>query len=750
MNVTPEQVKAHGLSADEWDRATRILEREPNLTELGVIAAMWSEHCSYKSSRVHLRRLPSEVQGFADDAAPGRVLVGPGENAGVVSIGDGLAVVFKMESHNHPSFIEPHQGAATGVGGILRDVFTMGARPIASLNALRFGRPGDARTRHLVTGAVGGIGGYGNAIGVPTVGGDLAFHESYAGNCLVNAMTLGLVKADAVFLGRAVGVGNPVLYVGSRTGKDGIKGAIMASDSFDETALKKRPTVQVGDPFTGKRLLEACLEIFAQGLVLGIQDMGAAGLTSSSFEMAGREGTGIDLDLDDVPLRVADMSAYEIMLSESQERMLLVCRPEDIGAIASIFHRWDLECAVVGRVTATGRVRATRHGQLQLDLPARPLSEEAPRYERPLAPPADLEARWVVPPVPLEGDVGAALLSLVGSPNLASRAFVSRQYDSMVRLGTVAGPGSDAALVRILGTDKAVALTVDVNSRFVGLDPRSGATHAVAEGVRNLACVGARPIGLTDCLNFGNPQRPEVMWSFSEAVDGIAAASRALGAPVVSGNVSLYNETDGAGILPTPMIAVVGYREGGAPPPGPAFAGEDDEVAVIGALRGVSVGGGEWLYSLHGLTQGRPAPVDLDAEARASGACRELVMAGLLVSAHDVSDGGLLVALAECAGCHGSAVRMGADLSLPSDEPAREALFGEAGARFVVSFDPEAAAAVAAVAERWGAPLTRLGRTGGDRLRVTVGSVGVDVGLEALFEAWDTGLERALRVGRFG
>ena len=749
MAVTLELALEHGLTAEEYARATAIAGgRELRIAELGVFSAMWNEHCSYKSSRVHLRRLPT--------TGP-RVLVGPGENAGVVDIGDGLGVCFKMESHNHPSFIEPHQGAATGVGGILRDIFTMGARPIALLNSLRFGPTSHPRTRALVAGVVEGIGSYGNCMGVPTVGGEVAFHESYAGNILVNAMCLGLVRTDAIFLGQAEGVGNPLLYVGAKTGKDGIHGATMASDAFDEEALDNRPTVQVGDPFTEKRLLEACLELFAQGLVVGIQDMGAAGLTCSTFEMAGRAGNGVDVELSLVPTREAGMTAYEILLSESQERMLLVTTPERVAAVAAIFAKWDLDCAVIGRVTDDGQVRLRHHGQLVVDLPALPLSTEAPVYERPIAEPPDATTRRSLQGVDLvSADPSADLLALVGSANLGSRRWVWRQFDHHVRLGTRAGPGGDAALLRVHGTQKGLGLTVDCNSRWVWLFPQQGAAMAVAEGVRNLACVGAEAIGVTDCLNFGNPQRPEVMWELSSAIDGLALACRALEVPIVSGNVSLYNESELAdgtrqNILPTPSIATVGLREGlsdASRAPSSAFVSEGHIVAHIGPMRGETLGGSEWLYTTRGLTQGHPPTFRADAERATSAAVRALVARGVVASAHDLSDGGLLVALAECAACHPGKTRVGATLALTTDEDATRASFGEGGARVLVSYPPEAHAAVEATCLGAGAPLTVMGKTGGDRLALTLNHSGgrtrIDLGLADLHAAWDGALERAV------
>ncbi|HEY0839516.1 MAG TPA: phosphoribosylformylglycinamidine synthase subunit PurL, partial [Vulgatibacter sp.] len=529
--ITPEVVASHGLKPDEYQRILEAMQREPNLLELGIFSVMWSEHCSYKSSRKHLKGFPT--------SGP-RVLQGPGENAGVVDIGDGLAVAFKMESHNHPSYIEPYQGAATGVGGILRDVFTMGARPIASLNSLRFGDPSHPKTAWLLEGVTAGIAGYGNAIGVPTVGGEIAFDSSYDGNCLVNAFTLGVLESDKIFRGNAAGVGNPVIYVGAKTGRDGIHGATMASAEFDESTEEKRPTVQVGDPFVEKLLLEACLELMKSDAIVGIQDMGAAGLTSSSVEMAGRAGNGLELHLDRVPMREEGMTPYEIMLSESQERMLIVAKQGREGDVEAIFRKWDLDVAVVGKVTDTGRLRLFWHGQLAGELPIDPLTEGAPVYDRPQRRPADLDRLQAFDPntLPQPSDLGETLLALVARPTIASKEWVYRQYDHMVRLGTVVRPGGDAAVVRVEG-DKGVALSADCPSRMVFLDPYVGGMLTVAEACRNVSVVGGEPIGLSDCLNFGNPEKPEIMWQFAEAVRGIADACRALDVPVVSGNVSL-------------------------------------------------------------------------------------------------------------------------------------------------------------------------------------------------------------------
>ena len=714
--ITDTLLADHRITNDELAAIERHLGRTPTFTELGVFSVMWSEHCSYKSSRVHLKKFPT--------TGP-RVIQGPGENAGVVDIGEGLAAVFKMESHNHPSFIEPYQGAATGVGGILRDIFTMGARPVASLNSLRFGDPSHPKTPFLVSGVVAGIAGYGNAIGVPTVGGEVYFDPSYNGNILVNVFNLGVVEQDKIFLGRAAGPGNLVVYVGSRTGRDGIHGATMASGTFEEDSESKRPTVQVGDPFTEKRLLEACLELFRAGCLVGIQDMGAAGLTSSSVEMAGRAGTGLLLHLDRIPMRETGMTPYEILLSESQERMLVVIEPRDEAELKDIFDKWDLEATVVGNVTESGHWVATWHGEVVADIPVDALTDAAPVYRRPYAPPADLSTWQHLPEVPAPPSGGEILRKLVGSPTIASKRWIAEQYDSMVRTDTVAGFGSDAAVIRVKGTKKGLAMTVDCNSSLCQLDPRRGAGHAVAESVRNLACVGAEPIGLTDCLNFGSPERPEIMWQFVEAIEGLADACRALEVPVISGNVSLYNETEGTAIQPTPTVAVVGLLEDVTRTCTPTFKGEGHLIALLGEV-GQEVGGSEYLKEVFGIRRGRPPAVDFGRERAVAGACRELVREGLLRSAHDCAEGGLAVALLES--CFGGEQHkpVGARIDglglEPTPQPGRPrwdfALFGESAGRIVVSFEEADREKVRAVAERFGAPFSILGVTGGDRLEI--------------------------------
>ncbi|MDQ6894332.1 MAG: phosphoribosylformylglycinamidine synthase subunit PurL [Acidobacteriota bacterium] len=731
MAITPELVAEHNLTREEYDRILRILGREPNHVELGIFSAMWSEHCSYKSSRLHLKKLPT--------AGP-RVLQGPGENAGIVDIGDGLAVAFKMESHNHPSYIEPYQGAATGVGGILRDIFTMGARPIASLNSLRFGALDAPRMKHLVDGVVRGIAGYGNCIGIPTVGGETTFHAGYNGNILVNVFNAGIVASDRIFRGVASGAGNPVVYVGSKTGRDGIHGATMASEEFagDETK-QKRPNVQVGDPFTEKLLLEACLELFATDAVVGIQDMGAAGLTSSTFEMAGRAGSGVEIDLSRVPIRETEMTPYEIMLSESQERMLLVCRRDRLPQVLSIFRKWELDAVEIGRVTGSGRVVLFFEGEKVADLPAAPLADDAPLYDRPRRrPPAPPASRWTGEPEP--ESYGECLRAILVSPNVSEKGWIWTQYDHMVGTNTVERPGGDAAVVRVKGTGKGLAMKSDVNPFFCALDPYRGGAIAVAEAARSIACVGARAIGVTDCLNFGNPEKPEVMWQFEEAVRGISDACRALGIPVVSGNVSFYNETDGRAIPPTPTVGIVGLLEDVEKRVRLPFRAPADRIALLGATRD-ELGGSEFLRSWRRRDEGPCPEVDLDAERRLSGLLADLAEAGRLASAHDLADGGLAVALAECAmqSGHGAAIEM--------DDALRTSalLFGESTGRALISFSPAEEEAVREASGNASVPFALIGRVAGARLVLRQqGRVVLDEDVNELADLWRHAFRRAI------
>jgi phosphoribosylformylglycinamidine synthase len=699
--ITPELIAAHGLKPDEYARLVALIGRAPSFTELGIFSAMWNEHCSYKSSKIHLRTLPTKAPW---------VIQGPGENAGVIDIGDGLAVVFKMESHNHPSFIEPYQGAATGVGGILRDVFTMGARPIACLNALSFGDPDHPKTRHLVSGVVAGIGGYGNSFGVPTVGGEVRFHRRYDGNCLVNAMAVGIARTDKIFYSAASGVGMPVVYLGSKTGRDGIHGATMASAEFGADAEEKRPTVQVGDPFSEKLLLEACLEIMAKGCVVAIQDMGAAGLTSSAVEMGAKGDLGVTLDLDKVPCRETGMSAYEMMLSESQERMLMVLDPEKEKEAEAIFRKWGLDFAVIGETTPSKRFVVKLGGDVMVDLPIKELGTEAPLYDRPFVESAKLpviDPTSVVPPV----GIADALEKLIGSPDLSSRRWIFEQYDHVILGNTVQRPGGDAAVVRIEEGPKALALTADVTPRYCEADPFEGGKQAVAEAYRNLTAVGAKPLAVTDNLNFGNPERPEIMGQLVGCIKGIGEACKALNFPVVSGNVSLYNETNGQAILPTPTIGGVGLLDDFTKSMTLSFKAEDQVILAIGEAGGW-LGQSLYLREICGREEGAPPPVDLGVEKCHHHFMMALIGAGLVTAAHDVSDGGLLVAVAEMAMASG----IGAVLEAPHGlhaVPAHAFWFGEDQGRYVVTARPEAVTQILQAATTAGVAASRLGATGG-------------------------------------
>ena len=776
-SITPEVIAAHNLTPAEFSRVKELLGREPNTVELGVFSVMWSEHCSYKSSRVHLKRLPTTGE---------RVIVPPGENAGVVDVGDGWCAAFKIESHNHPSFIEPFQGAATGVGGILRDIFTMGARPIAAMNSLRFGSLDDPkngrRNRSLLAGVVAGIAHYGNAFGVPTVGGEVSFDDAYALNPLINAFALGLVRKDQIFFGKATGVGNPVLYVGAKTGRDGIHGATMASAEFDEEALEKRPTVQVGDPFLEKLLLEACLEAMRSGAVAGIQDMGAAGLTCSTCEMAARADTGIEIDLSLVPQRETGMTAYEMLLSESQERMLIVAHQGREREVADIFRKWDLDAVVIGRVRDDGRMRVTHNGEVVCDVPVKSLTDEAPIYERPLkAGSADVssanasKARVPVlsedtsnestvragaltadetsalPATTVPQNFNDALLRLLSSPNLASKEWVYRQYDHMVRTNTVVLPGADAAVVRIKETRRALAIALDGNGRYCAANPRAGARLVVAEAARNVVCVGAQPIAITNCLNFASPERPEVMWSFSEVIDGIAEACKAFNTPVVSGNVSFYNETEGRGVLPTPVIGMVGLIDDVKRLVQPGFKNPGDFIALLGMTReDLSIS--EYAAVIEEksfdelIGQGRVPVLDLEAEVSVQTACLRAAENGLLRSAHDCSDGGLAVALAEC--CFSSLNRevFGAEVDLTGEYNLATRLFSETPSRIVVSFDQSALGDIEEIVAAASCAMTILGNVGSDRLRIeSDGEEVIQLDVAEMERAWRSSLAAKLQ-----
>ena len=736
--ITPEILDQHNITPEEYERIKQLMGREPNLTELGIFSVMWSEHCSYKSSKVHLRRLPTE----------GECLVqGPGENAGIVDIGDGWCAAFKIESHNHPSFIEPYQGAATGVGGILRDIFTMGARPVAAMNSLRFGPIRDeevddsreqassrsvARNRRIMAGVVKGLGDYGNAFGVPTVGGEVSFAECYSLNPLVNAFALGLVRREHIFYGKAEGIGNAVIYVGAKTGRDGIHGATMASAEFDEAAMEKRPTVQVGDPFSEKLLLEACLEAMRAGAIVGIQDMGAAGLTSSSCEMGARAGTGLEINLDLVPQREAGMTAYEMMLSESQERMLIVAKRGHGRQLMEIFHRWDLDAVVIGQVIAEQRLRVLHKGEVVADIPNKALTDEAPRYNRPQRPFA-VSTEDVTPKIEaavsnLKSQAGGEsqvfteiLRRLVASPNLASKRWVFRQYDHMVRTNTVVPPGSDAAALRVKETRRSLAMSLDCNGRHCHLNPREGAKLAVAEASRNVVCSGARPLAITNCLNFASPERPEVMWAFSETIDGMAEACRALGTPVTGGNVSFYNETEGAGVYPTPVIGMLGLIEDARHTTTQWFKEAGDVILLLGVTRN-DLGASELLSVVAGEASGAVPLLDLEAEKAVQKVCLEAIQAGRIRSAHDCSDGGLAVALAESCFSSYSRDAIGARIDLSEHAKLNgidnvvTLLFAESPSRIILSVKLEDAAAVRAIADQSGVACSTIGETGGSNL----------------------------------
>jgi len=782
IRVTAEVAAEHGLTGEEYARIQRILGREPNLTELGIFSVMWSEHCSYKSSKVHLKRLPTRGP---------QVVQGPGENAGVVEIGEGLCAAFKIESHNHPSFVEPFQGAATGVGGILRDIFTMGARPIAVLDALRFGpieESGELRVtsdetkknRRILDGVVRGIAHYGNCFGVPTVGGEVQFEPCYAANPLVNVLALGIARKDQLFLARARGVGNPVIYVGAKTGRDGIHGAsLLASAEFTEESKQKRPNVQVGDPFMEKLLLEACLEAMKTGAVVAIQDMGAAGLTCSTSEMASRGGLGIEIELDCVPQRESGMTAYEIMLSESQERMLLVGEKGREGALLGVFAKWGLDAVVIGEVTGDGMLRVRHGGSVVAEIPAHPLAEEGPVYERPMAEPApredeclfqfgqDVGARHGVPLQESRLHLTENLLRVLASPAVASKRWIFEQYDYSVRTNTFIGPGAgDAAVVRVKGTRRALALSTDGNGRWCYLSPRVGAMHAVAEAARNVACTGARPWAVTNCLNFGNSEKAEVMWQFSECVDGIAAACTALGLPVTGGNVSFYNETLGRSIYPTPVIGVLGVLDDAERAMGMGFRNEGDVIVVLDGSGEILRPGkavpqddaarqfssSEYAKVVQGVVAGGPPAIALEAEKRLIECLVALAAEGVVQSAHDVSDGGLAVAIAEC--CFASVgaryivplrAMYGAEVALQGTEPVEMALFGECGARAVVSVRPGKLARLKELAAQYKVAAETIGRVGRQEFRIQYnGKIVVSAAVESLHDTWACALERVL------
>ena len=763
--ITPEVLRDHGISAEEYDRLLKSMGREPTFTELGIFSVMWSEHCSYKSSRVHLKRLPTHSR---------RVVQGPGENAGIIDIGDGWACAFKIESHNHPSFIEPFQGAATGVGGILRDIFTMGARPVAIMDSLRFGPitqptllpmegdedgapPIDQATLHknhsVMEGVVSGVASYGNCFGVPNVGGEVKFESCYSGNPLVNAFALGLVRRDQIFYAKAAGEGNPVIYVGSKTGRDGIHGATMASEEFSEGSEAKRPNVQVGDPFLEKLLLEACLEAMQTGAVVGIQDMGAAGLTCSTCEMGGRGGVGLEIELDLVPQRETGMTPYEIMLSESQERMLLVAEKGREDEVFRVFQKWGLDAVTIGRVINQPAMRVLEHGEVVAEIPNAALTDEAPLYHRPLE-------RWEPPvsrDVPANVKLGskteftADLTQLLASPNICSKRWVFQQYDSMVQTNTVEGPGGEGGVIRIKGTKRGLAMALDGNSRWCYLDPKLGAMHAVAESARNVACTGATPVAATNCLNFGNPEKPHIMWQFSQTIDGISKACEKLETPITGGNVSFYNETLGEGIYPTPVIGVVGIMEDVHKAVGPNFREPGRALLVIrGSEQGdaadveAEFGSSEYAKEVVGQIWGFPPSLELEKEAALQKAIVEMIGAGLLESAKDCSEGGLAVTLAECGFAHG----IGAEVELSSQGLVPEfVLFGEDASRVLISCDPQNIKRIQQVAVQYGLSVEPIGHTGPDQLEIRIdGNGAVKASVSEFRDAWANALELALHV----
>ena len=719
--ITPELVASHGLKPDEYERILALIGRAPTFTELGIFSAMWNEHCSYKSSRLHLRKLPTKAPW---------VIQGPGENAGVIDIGDGEACIFKMESHNHPSYIEPYQGAATGVGGILRDVFTMGARPVACLNLLRFGSPEHAKTRHLVAGVVAGIGGYGNSFGVPTVGGSTNFHTRYDGNILVNAMAVGIARTNEIFYAKATGVGRPIVYLGSKTGRDGIHGATMASASFEADAEEKRPTVQVGDPFSEKLLLEACLEIMQKGCVIAIQDMGAAGLTSSAVEMGAKGNLGIELDLDKVPCREEGMTAYEMMLSESQERMLMVLDPVKEEEAEDIFRKWGLDFAVIGKTTDTLRFVIKHGGEIKADLPIKELGDEAPLYDRPhVATPKKPELRAEAVAAPVSN--ADALKRLVATADLASKRWVWEQYDHLILGNTVQAPGGDAAVVRLGDGPKGLAMTTDVSQLYCEADPHEGGKQAVAEAWRNLSAVGALPLAVTDNLNFGNPERPEIMGQFVGCVNGIGEACAALDFPIVSGNVSLYNETQGRGILPTPAIGGVGIVKDVTKTASIPFKAASEDILLVGETMGW-LGQSAYLREICGREEGAPPPVDLAVERRNGDFVRGLVQTGRVKTAHDLSEGGLAIALAEMAMASG----IGATIETIPAAPAHAALFGEDQARYLIAVNAAETAGIIAAAKAANVAVARIGVTGGDALKLPGETPLIVAELAKAHESW--------------
>ncbi len=728
-------IKEHNLTLEEYERIVQLIGREPNITELGIFSLMWSEHCSYKSSKIHLKKLP--VKGR-------NVIQGPGENAGVIDIGDGLAAVFKIESHNHPSFIEPYQGAATGVGGILRDIFTMGARPIALLDSLRFGPLSNSKNKAIMEGVVSGISGYGNSIGVPTVGGEVYFNNCYSLNPLVNVCCLGIAEKYKIFYARAEGKGNPVLYVGAKTGRDGIHGATMASAEFGQDLEQKRPNVQVGDPFKEKLLLEACLEIMAERMIVGVQDMGAAGLTCSTTEMAAKSKSGIEVDLDLVPQREEGMTPYEIMLSESQERMLIVVKKEKVKKVQEVFAKWDLDAVAIGQVTEGGRIKVKAGGKIVVDLPLEAIINRCPVYERESKKPSYLEStnRLELPSLPQ--NYNRAFLELLCAPTIANKEWVYRQYDHMVQINTALLPGADAALLRLKNKKKALAITLDGNSLYTYLDPRTGGKIAVAEACRNLACVGAKPAGVTNCLNFGNPEKPEIMWQFKEVIEGIAESCKKFEIPVTGGNVSFYNDTEGISVYPTPVLGLVGIVEDASKAVSPGFKNEGDAVVLLGENK-EELGGSEYLKCLFNLEKGLPPQVNLREEKNVQELCLEAISLGILESAHDVSEGGLAVCLAECSFL--SPKKIGINLDL-KDRIRRDALlFGETQSRIVVTVKKKNLQKLHDLAAKRKMKAEFLGETGGERITIShLEQKVIDIAVDKAYKAWKQAIAEIFKI----
>ncbi|MFO7981536.1 MAG: phosphoribosylformylglycinamidine synthase subunit PurL [Candidatus Aminicenantes bacterium] len=723
--IDKETLKEHGITQSEYKRIIDLIKREPNLTELGIFSLMWSEHCSYKSSKIHLKKFPTSGKN---------VIQGPGENAGIIDIGNGLAAVFKIESHNHPSFIEPYQGAATGVGGILRDIFTMGARPIATLDSLRFGPLSVPKNKSVMEGVVSGIAGYGNSIGVPTVGGETYFDECYSLNPLVNVFCLGIVKKDKIFYARAEGKGNPVLYVGSKTGRDGIHGATMASAEFGEDLEEKRPNVQVGDPFKEKLLLEACLEVMEKDLVLGIQDMGAAGLTCSTTEMAANSGSGIEINLDLIPQREKGMTPYEIMLSESQERMLLVAKKDKVKQVQAVFAKWDLDAVIIGQVTDTQHLKVESKGQTVVNLPVSAIVNLCPVYKREAKSYSPSKFKMDPEEIPLPNDYESVFLQIIKSPDLADKEWVFRQYDHMVQINTAVLPGADASVLRIKNTHKALAVSLDGNSLYTYINPRSGGKIAVAEACRNLACVGAKPVGVTNCLNFGNPEKPEIMWQFKEAVEGIAQACQFFNIPVTGGNVSFYNDTEGTSIYPTPVLGVVGIIEDLDYITRPEFRGPGDTIILLGKNK-EEIGASEYLKQIHSQKSGAPPTIDLDKEKRVQAFCLEAIFKGMLKSAHDISQGGLAQCLAEC--CVLGNNPMGCQIDLNDKIRTDALLFGETQSRILISLEGKDLDAFKDLAKKRRVPFSVIGKTGGEQICIkhhhkTI----IDIPVQKVYSSW--------------